>query len=132
MSSSSEPKITKVASARAKNLNGVEVTSELLSEIRAILTEAFEKTPALADKPIEWLIRAHDWDLFPGAWETTLNEEYVGVDDESKFSDETLREMCRKCKRNMAVMYDQKQTRSADEPMTEFWKCLGCGAQWKQ
>jgi DNA-directed RNA polymerase subunit M/transcription elongation factor TFIIS len=37
---------------------------------------------------------------------------------------------CRKCKSKDAVKIDQKQTRSADEPMTLFALCEDCGYQW--
>lgn len=38
---------------------------------------------------------------------------------------------CSKCKKRNTV-YTQKQTRSADEPMTLFIRCLECGNEWKQ
>jgi DNA-directed RNA polymerase subunit M/transcription elongation factor TFIIS len=37
---------------------------------------------------------------------------------------------CRKCKSKDAIKIDQKQTRSADEPMTLFAQCEDCGFQW--
>jgi DNA-directed RNA polymerase subunit M/transcription elongation factor TFIIS len=37
---------------------------------------------------------------------------------------------CRNCKSKDAVKIDQKQTRSADEPMTLFALCEDCGFQW--
>jgi len=37
---------------------------------------------------------------------------------------------CGKCKCKK-VTYYQMQTRSADEPMTTFFTCIGCGAKWK-
>ena len=37
---------------------------------------------------------------------------------------------CKKCKRRRVSQHLQ-QTRSADEPMTEFYTCLDCGHQWK-
>ena len=38
--------------------------------------------------------------------------------------------VCKKCKSN-AVDTEQKQTRSADEPMTTFVTCLECDRRWK-
>ena len=38
---------------------------------------------------------------------------------------------CIKCKGNKVTMYTQ-QTRSADEPMTEFYNCMDCFRQWKR
>ena len=37
---------------------------------------------------------------------------------------------CRKCKSN-DCSYFQLQTRSADEPMTTYVWCYGCGNRWK-
>ena len=37
---------------------------------------------------------------------------------------------CRKCKSKKTTYYSL-QTRSADEPMTNFITCLGCGNRWK-
>jgi len=38
---------------------------------------------------------------------------------------------CDKCN-NTKAYFMQMQTRSADEPMTLFYKCTGCGNQWKE
>lgn len=37
---------------------------------------------------------------------------------------------CRKCKGRKTTQFEL-QTRSADEPMTMFIKCITCGNQWK-
>ena len=38
---------------------------------------------------------------------------------------------CPSCNCKMAY-FRQMQIRSADEPMTTFYKCVDCGAQWKE
>jgi DNA-directed RNA polymerase subunit M/transcription elongation factor TFIIS len=38
---------------------------------------------------------------------------------------------CSKCSKRQCVYYEL-QTRSADEPMTQFILCLNCGKQWRQ
>ena len=38
---------------------------------------------------------------------------------------------CRKCS-SRSCSYYEVQTRSADEPMTQFITCLDCGNRWKQ
>jgi DNA-directed RNA polymerase subunit M/transcription elongation factor TFIIS len=48
----------------------------------------------------------------------TLDDDYVGM-----FK-------CGKCKSNKTTFY-LLQTRSADEPMTAYITCLGCGCKWK-
>eukprot|EP00658_Telonema_sp_P-2_P056616 TRINITY_DN45077_c0_g1_i2.p1 TRINITY_DN45077_c0_g1~~TRINITY_DN45077_c0_g1_i2.p1 ORF type:complete len:237 (-),score=82.77 TRINITY_DN45077_c0_g1_i2:227-937(-) len=45
--------------------------------------------------------------------------------------DETDQFQCGKCKKKRCI-YFQKQTRSADEPMTTFIKCQECGHNWKE
>ena len=37
---------------------------------------------------------------------------------------------CRKCKKRKCTIR-QMQTRSADEPMTTFVKCIECGTEWR-
>jgi len=39
-------------------------------------------------------------------------------------------EQCGKCK-SMKTTYYSMQTRSADEPMTNFFTCHNCGKHWK-
>ena len=38
---------------------------------------------------------------------------------------------CRKCG-SRSCSYYEIQTRSADEPMTQFINCLNCGNRWRQ
>ena len=38
---------------------------------------------------------------------------------------------CRKCS-SRSCSYYEVQTRSADEPMTQFINCLDCGNRWRQ
>lgn len=38
---------------------------------------------------------------------------------------------CRSCKKHNVVVQWTKQTRSADEPETEFYQCVHCHAQWR-
>ena len=52
--------------------------------------------------------------------------------EEAKVKDEDYNGMfkCGRCKSKKTTYY-QMQTRSADEPMTTYVTCLGCGAKWK-
>lgn len=50
---------------------------------------------------------------------------------EGNMSMATDRFRCSQCKEKKCSYYEL-QTRSADEPMTIFVKCLNCGKQWKQ
>ncbi|KRX02701.1 Transcription factor IIS, N-terminal [Pseudocohnilembus persalinus] len=40
-------------------------------------------------------------------------------------------EKCRFCRKKTAYCYNEKQTRSADEPMTRFMRCDECDKQWR-
>ncbi|CAL1298875.1 unnamed protein product [Larinioides sclopetarius] len=44
---------------------------------------------------------------------------------------DTTEEPCPKCAHGKAYFL-QIQTRSADEPMTTFYKCVGCAHRWKE
>jgi len=52
--------------------------------------------------------------------------------DKAKAKEEDYQGMfkCGRCKCKK-VTYYQMQTRSADEPMTTYFTCMGCGAKWK-
>lgn len=72
-------------------------------------------------------------EMFPEHWKKLLDKKNA----ENKFlyskkveSFSTLYK-CGKCKKKK-VSYYQLQTRSSDEPMTIFFKCLECGNRWKQ
>ena len=54
------------------------------------------------------------------------------VMEQAKVKDEDYEGMfkCGRCKSKKTTYY-QMQTRSADEPMTTYVTCLGCGAKWK-
>ena len=50
---------------------------------------------------------------------------------EGNLSMATDRFRCSRCTKKLCSYYEL-QTRSADEPMTIFIRCLNCGKQWKQ
>jgi DNA-directed RNA polymerase subunit M/transcription elongation factor TFIIS len=83
-------------------------------------------------------------------------DKFASLEGEALMSDEQLRELeerrelailsntvpkplisksalfrCRKC-RSDNISYYQQQTRSADEPMTNFCKCGNCGFEWRE
>lgn len=80
---------------------------------------------------LENIGKATPYEMFPSHWKTYFerleaNDEFLYNTNES-FSDEYK---CSKCKERKTSYY-QLQTRSADEPMTTFVKCLNCGNKWK-
>ena len=55
----------------------------------------------------------------------------VGGEDAWSGAPETDGVRCERCGCKRAY-YKEMQTRSADEPMTLFYKCKGCGELWKE
>jgi len=58
-----------------------------------------------------------------------LNKEIADLNPEVST---TTQFTCVKCKRNTKCSYFQMQTRSSDEPMTNFITCLECGNNWRE
>lgn len=81
----------------------------------------------------ENLITMTPVELFPEKWEETIkaNKELLKKQVEgSKSRATTDMFFCGKCKKRETSYYEQ-QTRSSDEPMTKFIKCVNCGNEWK-
>ena len=57
-------------------------------------------------------------------------DDVLGGDDAWANVDQT-EAVCPKCAHNRAY-YMLIQTRSADEPTSEFYKCVSCGERWRQ
>jgi len=73
------------------------------------------------------------YDIFPENWKETL--ELKSKKDKLKYElkPEAMTDAfkCRKCG-SRSTSYYEVQTRSADEPMTQFITCLNCNNRWKQ
>jgi len=73
------------------------------------------------------------YDIFPEVWEELLLK--LSQKDKLKYElkPEAMTDMfkCRKCS-SRSCSYYEFQTRSADEPMTQFITCLDCNNNWKQ
>ena len=74
-----------------------------------------------------------NYDIFPEVWEELLLK--LSEKDKLKYElkPEAMTDMfkCRKCG-GRSCSYYEFQTRSADEPMTQFITCLDCNNNWKQ
>ncbi|KDN41241.1 putative Rpc11-DNA-directed RNA polymerase III subunit C11 [Tilletiaria anomala UBC 951] len=57
-------------------------------------------------------------------------DDVMGGEDSWKNVDST-EAVCPKCEHGRAY-FMQIQIRSADEPMTTFYKCCSCGEQWRE
>ena len=91
------------------------------------------------DKIVNGTIKVDDigklsvYDIYPENW-TELLDKKIKRDKlkyEMKPQAMTDQFKCRKCN-SRSCSYYEVQTRSADEPMTQFISCLECGNRWKQ
>ena len=73
------------------------------------------------------------YDLNPAHWKDLKDQQFRREKRilEGNLAMATDRFRCSQCKKKMCSYYEL-QTRSADEPMTIFVRCLNCGKQWKQ
>jgi DNA-directed RNA polymerase subunit M/transcription elongation factor TFIIS len=71
--------------------------------------------------------------LYPEMWATLeerqLKRETKMLEVDTSMATDMFK--CGKCKKRICTYYEQ-QTRSADEPMTIFVRCLNCGNNWRQ
>ena len=72
-------------------------------------------------------------DIFPERWETLIKEKMKKEKLRYELKPEAMTDMfkCRRCGSRSCTYYEM-QTRSADEPMTQFITCLDCNNHWKQ
>jgi DNA-directed RNA polymerase subunit M/transcription elongation factor TFIIS len=72
-------------------------------------------------------------DLFPEKWgariELAIKREAKMLEVDKSMATEMFK--CSRCGKRQCTYYEM-QTRSADEPMTQFVRCLNCGKQWRQ
>lgn len=78
------------------------------------------------------LVRMTDRELYPEKWakyDEKRRQEIQHQEAQSESASDFYR--CGKCKKRRTTYY-QMQTRSGDEPMTTFIRCLECGNRWKE
>jgi DNA-directed RNA polymerase subunit M/transcription elongation factor TFIIS len=72
-------------------------------------------------------------ELFPEKWaeamEIALKREAKMLTVDKSMATDMFK--CTRCGKRECTYYEM-QTRSADEPMTQFIRCLNCGKQWRQ
>jgi DNA-directed RNA polymerase subunit M/transcription elongation factor TFIIS len=72
-------------------------------------------------------------ELFPEKWggmiEHAIKREAKMLEVDKSAATDMFR--CSKCNKRECTYYEM-QSRSADEPMTQFIRCLNCGKQWRQ
>ena len=112
------------------------------SKIRSIYLnlnkESYIKNNYLYDKIKNNEIKPQDisklsvYDIFPDNWKKMIDDKTKRdkIKYELKPEAMTERYKCRKCGSRKCSYYEL-QTRSADEPMTQFFTCLDCKNRWK-
>ena len=72
-------------------------------------------------------------DIFPERWKILIEEKMKKEKLRYELKPEAMTDMfkCRRCGSRSCTYYEM-QTRSADEPMTQFITCLDCNNHWKQ
>lgn len=72
-------------------------------------------------------------DLYPEKWRTlseaAMKREAKMLEVDKSMATDMFR--CTRCGKRQCTYYEM-QTRSADEPMTQFVRCLNCAKQWRQ
>ena len=73
------------------------------------------------------------YDIFPDNWKDLMDKKSKMDELKYKLKPEAMTDQfkCRKCF-SRSCSYYEVQTRSADEPMTQFITCLQCKNRWKQ
>ena len=85
------------------------------------------------DINVEYISKLTRMEIYPDNWKDLIDKK-VKIDTlKSKLKPEAMTDQfkCRKCG-SRSTSYYEVQTRSADEPMTQFITCLECGNHWKQ
>lgn len=70
--------------------------------------------------------------LYPDKWRHIIDQELLRNKAAYEITEVSMTDkvICGKCKKNK-ISYYEKQIRSADEPMTAFFRCISCGHRWK-
>ena len=73
------------------------------------------------------------YDIYPEIWKELFDEKAKRDKIKFEFKPEAMTDAfkCKRCS-SRSCSYYEVQTRSADEPMTQFVNCLECNNRWKQ
>lgn len=94
-------------------------------------TQLVERLRDNVFKPHEIAVMKPDM-LYPDKWKTIIDQELMRNKVAYEITEVSMTDkvICGKCKKNK-ISYYEKQIRSADEPMTAFFRCISCGHRWK-
>jgi len=113
--------------------------SKLRSFYTNISSSGYVQNPNFKQKILDGTITVEQiselsvYDIYPENWAELLDKKIKRdkLKYEMKPKAMTDQYKCRKCS-SRSCSYYEVQTRSADEPMTQFITCLDCGNRWKQ
>lgn len=107
--------------------------------IANIDSKSYVQNPRLFDRFRDGEFRPHEIafmnysDLYPEKWgamiELAIKREAKMLEVDKSMATDMFK--CSRCGKRQCTYYEM-QTRSADEPMTQFIRCLHCGKQWRQ
>ena len=126
-----------------KNWENIIFKSLYISRIRSIYSNLdrnsylgninFKTKITNGDIDVNKISSISKYDIYPEIWGELLSK--LAEKDKLRYSlkPEAMTDMfkCRKCG-SRSCSYYEFQTRSADEPMTQFITCLDCNNNWKQ
>jgi len=104
-----------------------------IAEDSYVKNNTFKSKILNGDIKIENISELSVYDICPENWAELLDKKIKRdkLKYEMKPKAMTDQFKCRKCS-GRSCSYYEVQTRSADEPMTQFISCLDCGNRWKQ
>jgi len=113
--------------------------SKVISIYSNLKKDSYIENTTLLDRLISKKIKAEKigvlsvYDIFPDNWKELLNAKSKRDKIKYELKPEAMTNLfkCRKCG-SRETSYYEVQTRSADEPMTQFITCLKCDNRWKQ
>jgi len=79
------------------------------------------------------ITKLHLYDIHPNSWKDLINKKLKCDQVRNNLKPEAMTNLfkCNKCN-SRECSYYEVQTRSADEPMTQFITCLKCYSRWRQ
>ena len=126
-----------------RNWDNVLFKQMYISKIRSfysnICDTSYIQNPKFKDKILSRSIKVEDipqlsvYDMYPDNWTELLDKKIKRDKLKYEMKPQAMTDLfkCRKCS-SRSCSYYEVQTRSADEPMTQFISCLDCGNRWKQ
>ena len=123
--------------------NNIHFKSLYVSRIRSIYSNIkedsylknknFKKKILNNEIDVTMISELSKYDIFPENWKDLIEEKMKKDKLKYELKPEAMTDIfkCHRCSGRSCTYYEV-QTRSADEPMTQFITCLDCNNNWKQ